>query len=615
MRLSAVICLSLVLLNSLGCQKPRNHEEESTGRGPEPVSEVGAPLDLQSSAAALAKPCADHAGQPTHYEGSGACIGNMSKIIELPTAHVAFIYNSLRTDAHLCLSQGWSLSVDRTVSPTTGGYTITSGSGEKVFFPATGQTKLYSSDPLVSLNTLTTSAGFIETTRDGTKYTYGATYAGGKALTQVQDRHGNTVAITRGASGCISKMTTPIGETIVFTYTGNRLTKVTDNAQKAYTVTYDAAGNISKLTLPDTFSWRMEYLSAAGPLSKVTSPDGETVKYGYANGTRVLALLTNHFNWVTSFTYTAAAVTTSSQNNSVVETFVAGRLVEVAENTASTKITRDTDKRILTMTDPLGRLTRFAYAQLLSAGRVHAFPTSIIDPDGTKVQLLYDSDINVTQKLTSRGSNSQRVDQTWDPYGQLLSVTSNGKSILYERQNGNLTKVTDPYGKVIYTATYDSKGNVISTKNAFGLTQSFTWTNGLLTTDTDPFGRQVRYTWDAVGNLLSVLGPDGVTTSTAFDPVGVELSRTMTLGNMSMAMKNLMTRDPGGPPTKVETQQLVNGVRASRNVTTYGIGADAFRKLSNMVTGPSGVDIYTDKTVAGTYGKVINATPFPPVAP
>src|SRR5207237_1067027 len=65
--------------------------------------------------------------------------------------------------------------------------------------------------------------------------------------------------------------------------------------------------------------------------------------------------------------------------------------------------------------------------------------------------------------------------------------------------------ITNAYGTdgfVAGTTNYESGGSVINN-------ESFTWTNGLMRTRTDPRGLTTTFTWDYLGRKTKVEYPDG----------------------------------------------------------------------------------------------------------
>ncbi len=173
-----------------------------------------------------------------------------------------------------------------------------------------------------------------------------------------------------------------------------------------------------------------------------------------------------------------------------------GHIVSETTPLGTTTWTRDADGRVLSVTDPLGRVTEYTYT---SAGQV----TSVTDPLGQTTTYEYDS-------------------------------------------RGRLLKRTDPLGNET-TFAYDYAGHLVSMRDAAGGTTSYTYhPNGQRATTTYPDGstRSRTYTpfgliseerfadsdgttlltrtfeYDSKGFLVSVSTGDSTVTYPAHDPVG-----------------------------------------------------------------------------------------------
>ncbi|MCH8623099.1 kelch repeat-containing protein, partial [Undibacterium sp. TS12] len=72
------------------------------------------------------------------------------------------------------------------------------------------------------------------------------------ALTSIRDRYNNTLTMVRDSNGNLTKVTSPSGRYIQFTYDGyNRITLATDNLTRSVKYEYDTTGRLNKVTYPD----------------------------------------------------------------------------------------------------------------------------------------------------------------------------------------------------------------------------------------------------------------------------------------------------------------------------------------------------------------------------
>ncbi|RYJ22027.1 Rhs-family protein [Streptomyces sp. L-9-10] len=118
--------------------------------------------------------------------------------------------------------------------------------------------------------------------RDGSIWTY-PQYA---PLQQIQDRHGNTLKISRlnGTKGDITQITTPGGRWISFGYdTSHRIISARDNTGRTTGYTYDTAGRLETVTDP------------AGKVSRYTY-DGTTNRVRTAVDARGVTYMSNTFD-------------------------------------------------------------------------------------------------------------------------------------------------------------------------------------------------------------------------------------------------------------------------------------------------------------------------------
>ncbi len=152
----------------------------------------------------------------------------------------------------------------------------------------------------------------------------------------------------------------------------------------------------------------------------------------------------------------------------------------------------DTEGRVVAQTDPLGATTQFDYTSIASA-------TKVTEPNG-KVTL-------------DRYENGLRVSTT-EAFGTRDAATS---TFAYDLNTLSLTDACDSDGRCS-TASFDSRGNVLTQTDGLGRTTTTTY-NALddVTSTTDPAGVTTTTTYDAAGNVLTQSRPllDGGGATTA----------------------------------------------------------------------------------------------------
>ncbi|MCX4745966.1 DUF6531 domain-containing protein [Kitasatospora sp. NBC_01287] len=192
----------------------------------------------------------------------------------------------------------------------------------------------------------------------------------------------------------------------------------------------------------------------------------------------------------------------------------------------------DSSGRLTAMHDPAGNGLAMSYAgsQL----------TSITDAAGRTVTFGYIGALLATVTLpgsrtVTYGYTSGRLTSVKDLRGQ---TTSYG----YDPTSGLLTTVTDPLGHLRTSNTYDSAGRVTSQVDALGGKTTYSydannpgttyvtdpdggiWTeayaSGVISWQSDPYGKTTKYGYDSNLNRTSVTDPNGNTSTFTYDANG-----------------------------------------------------------------------------------------------
>ena len=232
-------------------------------------------------------------------------------------------------------------------------------------------------------------------------------------------------------------------------------------------------------------------------LANTTDPTGYQVQYTYDAGSRLISSTTPTgtatFAWdlldratqvtdpqshVTSYTYDA----------------VGRRLAMLSPNALSTQYTYDASSRITQL-----RLVNTATTtQLLNLA-------STYDTNGNALTSGADTyTYDPTQQLSSWTRSGIQTTYTYDPRGNLTSITgpSGTTSFTVDPATNRLLTVTVPGGSTD-TWTYDAAGNPLTrTRSQNGTTQVSS------------------YSWDALGNLSSVIRQGATTLTFTYTPDG-----------------------------------------------------------------------------------------------
>lgn len=428
-----------------------------------------------------------------------------------------------------------------------------------------------------------------------TTYTFDA--AGN--VTRVVDALGGTTELTYDANGNELTRRDPLGQVTSKTYnavTGKVLTE-TDALGRVTTTAYATTGrdferqNPLSVTDPlgrvTSFGYRLGESTFPGaspttitePLGRTTSVSvdgkgnltslnvaGITTTYAYdARGRRIRE--TDGLGNVINYTYDDNG---NELTRSVSRTVAGVPRTEISKRVydAENRVTEETDAtgavrrttynsagKVATITDALGRITRFSYdanARLVRTDYpdstseqieydANGNQTSFIDrsglrtlkfydelnrhvrtqnADGTSRTWEYDAAGRVTAEVDERGA---RRTSEYDAAGQLTArVDFSGRRTQHSYDAaGNRTQTRLPDGRLI-TYAYDALNRLTRTEFPDGSAHITTYrTDGRRATELDPRGVQTTYGYDAAGRLTSVI-QSGVPTGTtyAYDETG-----------------------------------------------------------------------------------------------
>jgi RHS repeat-associated protein len=208
-----------------------------------------------------------------------------------------------------------------------------------------------------------------------------------------------------------------------------------------------------------------------------------------------------------------------------------------------TNYTYDSTNTLLTtVANPQGT-TQYAYVTGANEAQQYAIST-ITNTNGTYVYLTYDSQgrlINqqgclcptnpVTHLIYGYGvggvftttDNAGGVTTQWVNQFGAATITQDPLGLLthfYYDANGNLIREVLPNGAV-ETSTYDTQGNVLTQTDPLGNTISYAYNAANdLASYTDPAGNKTSYTYDSSNDLLSATYANGAQETYTYNPLG-----------------------------------------------------------------------------------------------
>ncbi len=324
--------------------------------------------------------------------------------------------------------------------------------------------------------------------------------------------------------GRMSSETSPDGGITRYTYDANdRRTSTTDATGATTQWTYDLAGNLTSET--DALGRVTKHTYDGTRRTQTKFPDGKTHTWDYDTAGRVIKETTRD-GLVVTRKYTPANLLES-------ETRTPSPLAPGLSPT-TTSYTYDSNGRVLTTIDPLGRVTRRAYD---SMGNL----TLLTSPDGTTTASTYDAQNRRTSTTDALGQSTRYV---YDPAGNLLTLTDARGSTTRFTYDALRRKTSMVYpDNTTETWTYDRAGQLLTyvnrsgqtkttTHNPIGQSLSETWSNptvgGALRPDLPALPSPVTYRYDTTGRLTQ-LANNSATLTYTHDPRGRLASETVNL--------------------------------------------------------------------------------------
>ncbi len=226
-----------------------------------------------------------------------------------------------------------------------------------------------------------------------------------------------------------------------------------------------------------------------------------------------------------------------------------------------TDITYDKDDRLITVTDALNGVTRFAYDatdNLINVtdanGHASGYTydklnrlTRATNPESHAVNLTYDAVGNLTQVQDAKGNQTvlsydanDRLTDITDALSGVTSLTYDGLDNLVAVNDANghttqaaydkvyrLTSITDA-ANYVTAFTYDKVGNMVKVRDGNGHDTGLDYDKlDRMTRILNAAGEQTRYTYDRVGSLVDTIENDDITTRNGYDAIYQLTSVTM----------------------------------------------------------------------------------------
>lgn len=389
--------------------------------------------------------------------------------------------------------------------------------------------------------------------KDGTAFTFpdaeGNSVPRYAAVRAIRDRFGNALILDRDNAGNLTRITSPGGRYLEFTYDASaRVTQAKDNIGRTSSYEYDEASRLVKATDPlgqfeaYTYDANNNMLTVRDKrgnmkvtneydindrVSKQTYADGTTNLFAYAldaNNKVTQTDLTDERGIVTRMVFNAGGYPTSVT-----------KALGLPEQQVVTFERNPATNLLISQTDALGRKTAYTYdskGNMLSgtvlAGTANALTAtmtytadfnqlaSVTDFQGRQSTMAYDSLGNLTQLTDPNGNH---VNRSYNGAGQLTRLTDPlGRSVNFDYFGFDLAQVTDPSSRSVSMFT-DSVGRVRSMTDPLGNRTSFEFDPlDRATKVIDPLNQVIEKAYDGGDNLTRVTDPKGNQYQFAFDP-------------------------------------------------------------------------------------------------
>ncbi|WP_197432935.1 RHS repeat protein [Janthinobacterium sp. B9-8] len=347
-----------------------------------------------------------------------------------------------------------------------------------------------------------------------------------------------------------------LGQLLSIVYANGMIDAFIYNAQKQLTqvknnygqqLTFDYADSVYLKHISLNGALIVSYSYNKGLLSNVTYVDNTSRQYLYEdsrNPTLLTGLIDESGQRFASWTYNEQGQAISSEHAGGVDKFTLNFGGDPASGTRWTE-----------ETDPLGSVRRYQFKLVAGTWRLHGKD----QPGGAGCSaasnnLLYDANGNVTSRTDFNGNKTtyvydlarnletSRTEAAGTPLARTISTEWHATWRLP-------LKVTEP-GRVT-SFVYDANANLLNkTITADGKTRRWSWTYadfGQVKTSTDPDGKTSSYQYDAQGNLaaqtnaaqqitqftrydangnpLEILSPDGIKSTLTYDARNRLISR------------------------------------------------------------------------------------------
>lgn len=449
---------------------------------------------------------------------------------------------------------------------------------------------------------------------DGTRETFAYNDAG-EVITRT-DKLGHATHYEYDGAGRKVKVIDALGGISLTAYNANGKVIATTSPSGLVTqYTYDSLGQLVTTLLPEGVTRHREY-DAVGRLISELDAQNRGVYYQYsAEGSMVAA--TDAAGHVTRYGYDAI-----------------GRLTTVTDHNGNvTHATYDSNGRLLTSTDAAGVTSTSFYSELgqliaVTAGTGQTVSTTYTGRGLASTVTLPDGS-TTTKVYTTDGLPSQVIDATgtrtfdYDPLTrQPVRVTEpDGRSVRYEYDAvGQRTALITRTAAGVEAAThyaYDDLGRILRVTDPQGGVTTYAYAQYRLATITRPNGVTTAYQYDSIGQVMSIVHRDPISTVLAsfvytYDPSSNQTSVITADGSrteFAYDAANRLTSEAHFDPANLSTGVTTYAYDAAGNLIhrggSLGTADFTYNADNQLLTGDGKTNTYD---AAGNLATTTDAT-------
>ena len=321
-------------------------------------------------------------------------------------------------------------------------------------------------------------------------------------LTQIVDEHGNALTLSYNAAGLLTQVADGLGRTLTFGYDASGFLNRVGDGTRTVTFGYTAGiltGSVDAAGHPWSFVYPPDP-GLSGLLAGVTEPMGNTpITNAYDTSGRVSSQQ-DALGHVATYGYdlpNGNTFTDPATNSWTYQHDAQLRLVGLLDPAGGpTTFQYDPQGRLMAARRPMSDLTSYFYDP------ASGYPSVIQLADGAQASLTY-SPHTVAGATFFDVATAGYPDQTSDRYGRDPA--------------GNLVDWTDT-GNFHWTATYNARGQILTVLNPTGGTTTLTYDpRGDLASRRDNAGNTAGFVYDGLDRLSQVNWPDGTNRHLTYD--------------------------------------------------------------------------------------------------